>query len=111
MASMFSTGFAWFGLALGIALVVEAAVIFVLRHRPESASRRRGGGQVPMLLCMGVMFTSRSAANLRGWTGPGMTTVFAVGMLAAVATIVFATRSLASRASAQRRALPPSQPE
>ena len=105
MASMFSTGLAWFGLALGIALVAEAAVIFVLRRR------RTGGSQLPMLLCMGVMFTSRSAASLRGWTGPGMTTVFAVGMLAAVAAIVFATRSLVSHASAQRRALPPSQPE
>jgi hypothetical protein len=111
MASMLSTGFAWFGLALGIALLVEAAVFFVLRHRPGSARRRTGGGQLPMLLCMGVMFTSRSAASLRGWTGPGMATVFLVGMLAAVATVVFATRSLVSRASAQRRAVPPSQPQ
>lgn len=102
MANMFSTGLAWFALALGIALVGEAAAIFVLRRRPGSSRRRTGGDQLPMLLCMGVMFTSRSAASLRGWTGPGMATVFVVGMLAAVATIVFATRSLVSRASARR---------
>jgi hypothetical protein len=111
MASMFSTGSAWFGLAVGIALLVEAVVFFVLRHRPGSARRRAGGGALPMLLCMGVMFTSRGAASLRGWSGAGMATVFLVGMVAAVATVVFAARSLVSRASARRRTVPPSRPQ
>lgn len=111
MAGMFPSGSAWFGLAVGAALLVECTAFFVFRHRPGSARRRPRGSQSPMLLCMGVMLTSGSAARLCGWTGVGMRTVFLIGMVAAVATAVFAIRSLVSRASAQSRTILPSQPE
>ncbi|MEW2116983.1 hypothetical protein AB0945_17655 [Streptomyces sp. NPDC005474] len=107
MADMFATGSAWFGLAVGVGLLLEATALFALRHRPGRVKQRAGDRQLPMLLCMGVMLTTSSAARLRGWTGNGMTAVFLIGMAAAAATIVFAVRSLAARAS-QRGTTPPS---
>lgn len=108
MADVFDRGSLWFGLAVGVGLLLQAAVFLVLRHRPGRARRRAGDGQVPMPLCMGVMFTGSSAARLRGWTGTGMTVVFLTGMAAAAATIVFAVRSLTARASQKRTTTPPS---
>jgi hypothetical protein len=106
MGTMFHTGASWFGLSIGVVLLLESAVFIVLRRRRDSAKNRQGYQQVPMLLCMGVMFTSGSAARLRGWTGTGMTAVFLVGMVAAGATIMLAIRSLAARGSALRQGAP-----
>jgi hypothetical protein len=107
MADMFATGSAWFGLAVGVGLLLEVTAFVALRHRPGRVKRRAGDRQLPMLLCMGVMLTTNSAARLRGWTGNGMTVAFLIGMAAAAATIVFAVRSLAARAS-RRGTTPPS---
>lgn len=107
MTIMFSGGAAWFGLALGVVLLVEAAVFFALDRRRDSAKLRARNRQIPMLLCIGVMFAISNAARLRGWTGTGMKVVFGVGMACAVATVVFAIRSLAARGAAHRHAAPP----
>ncbi|MET7684268.1 hypothetical protein [Streptomyces sp. NPDC005423] len=107
MTIMFSASSAWLGLVVGVALLLEVAVLFVIGQRRDEAKRRPRSRQVPMLFCMGVMLATSGAARLRGWTGIGMTVVLGVGMVAAVATVVFAIRSLAARASAQRRATPP----
>ena len=107
MTIMFSGGAAWFGLALGVALFVEAGVFFALDRRRDSTRLRVRNRGIPMLLCMGVMFATSNAARLRGWTGTGMTVVFGVGMACAAATVAFAIRSLAARDAAHRRAVPP----
>ncbi|MEV7393712.1 MULTISPECIES: hypothetical protein [unclassified Streptomyces] len=107
MAIMFSASSAWFGLVVGVALLLEVAVLFVLGQRRDEAKRRPRNRQLPMLLCLGVMLATSGAARLRGWTGTGMTVAFGVGMVAAAATVVFAIRSLAARASAPSRATPP----
>jgi hypothetical protein len=106
MASVFHTGSSLFGLAVGVLLLLEAAVFFVLRNRRNRMEVRPRYQQLPMLLCMGVMLTSGSAARLRGWTGTGMEAVSLVGMVAAGMTIVFAIRSLVARASAPGRGAP-----
>ncbi len=97
MASMFASGSAWFCLIVGVAVLVEAAVFFVLRRRPGGGGRGPRGGQLPMLVSMGVMLISGSAARLGGLTGAGMTAAFLVGTAGAVATLVFATRSMRAR--------------
>lgn len=102
MAGMFASGSAWFCLIVGGALLVEAAVFFVLRRRPGSGRRGPRGGQLQMLLSMGVMLVSGSVARLGGLAGAEMTAAFVVGAVGAVATLVFAIRSL----GAQRRAAP-----
>jgi hypothetical protein len=107
MASMFASGSAWFCLSVGVVLLVEAAVFFVLRRRPGGGRRGPRGGQWPMLLSMGVMLISGSVARLGGLNGAGMTAAFLVGVASAVATIVFAIQSL----DARRRTAPPSQEE
>lgn len=99
---MFDSGSAWFCLIVGIAVLVEAAVLFVLGRRPAGGRRGPLGGQWPMLLSMGVMLTSGSVAHLGRFTGAGMTAAFLVGVVCAVATIVLAIRSLDARRRAAR---------
>lgn len=50
-----------------------------------------------MTSCLGVMLTVGSAARMRGWTGTGMTLVFAFMVTSSVAAIVFALRATADR--------------
>jgi len=106
MASVFTAGSARFVLAVGVSLFAEAAVLFVLHHRTVSRRRDHSGSQLPMLMCMGLTLTSGGVTQLRAWTGAGMTAMFVVGTAAAVATLVFAIRSLREL----RRDAPPSKP-
>lgn len=105
MTSMSFAGTAWFGLVVGLALFAEAAFFLIsgrLKRRGGDGGRRPRDRQIPMLLCMGVMFTATSAARLAGWTGTGETAVFLIGIAAALATMGFAIRSLVA-ATGDRR--------
>ncbi len=86
----------WFGLAVGAACLLEALLFALLRRRGSKRLSRRQRSW-PMLICLGVMLTVGSAAHMRGWTGAGLTVVFAVTVIAAVGAIVFALRALADR--------------
>ena len=105
MTSVFDSGSAWFCLIVGAAILVEAAVLFVLHRRPGGKRHGPSGGQVPMLLLMGIMLLSESVPRLGKLTGVGMTAALLIGVASAVATLVFAIRL----SDAQRRAAPPSQ--
>ena len=104
---MISASSAWFGLVVGLALLLEVAVLLVLDLRRSPAEHRRHMSRLPMLFCLGVMLTGSDAARLRGWTGTGMAVVTTIGMLAAAAAVVLALVSLAARAFARSRAVPP----
>lgn len=86
----------WFGLAVGVACLLEALLFALLRRRDSKRLSRRQRSW-PMLVCLGVMLTVGSAARMRGWTGDGLTVVFAVTVTAAVGAIVFALRALVDR--------------
>ena len=110
MASVFAAGSSWFVLAVGVSLFAEAAVLFVLRRRTGNAGSGRldhRGSQLPLLMCMGLTLITGGVTQLRAWTGAGMTAMFVVGTAAAVATLVFAIRSLREL----RRDAPPSKPD
>ena len=83
----------WFGLAVGAACLLEALLFTLLRWKGSKRLLRRQRSW-PMLICLGVMLTVGSAARMRGWTGGGLTVVFAVTVIAAVGAIVFALRAL-----------------
>jgi hypothetical protein len=103
--TMFATGSDWFCLIVGVALFVEVAALLVVRRRPGGGKGGPRGDQVPTLLSIGVALVSGSASRLVGLTGAPMTAATVVGLAGAVATLVFATRSLRML----RRAAPPSQ--
>jgi hypothetical protein len=86
----------WFGLAVGAGCLLEVLLFALLRRRgSERLSRRQRSW--PMLVCLGVMLTVGSAARVRGWSGVGLTVVFAVTVIAAVGAVVFALRALVGR--------------
>jgi len=55
-----------------------------------------------MLICLGVMLTIGSAARILGWTGAGLTVVFAVAVIAALGAIAFALRAFVDRPAEER---------
>ena len=110
MLIMFSGGSGWFSLGLGVFLIVEALVFFGLQKR-AGAKRRAAKGQTPMLLCLGIMFTTRSAAHMLGWTGSALSVIRIVGMVCAAATVVFAIRLLVKLDFSKSPTAPPIPPE
>jgi len=87
----------WFGLAVGAVCLCEPLLLLLRRHRRDSARLRQRQRSWPMTSCLGVMLTVGSAARMRGWTGTGMTLVFAFMVTSSVAAIVFALRATAAR--------------
>jgi len=102
MASMFASGSSWFSLIVGVAILVEVAVVTAVRRRTDSGRRTPHGGQRLMLLSLGVMLISGSVARLGRLTGAEMTCAFLVGMASALLAIVFAIRSLDTRRGTAR---------
>jgi hypothetical protein len=94
---MFVSGFAWFDLIVGVALLIEAAVFSVLRQRPGAGRRGLQGDLLLMLASFGVLLIGGSVARLAGLTGAAMTATFLVAVVSFVAMIVFGTRSLRAR--------------
>jgi hypothetical protein len=106
MASMFASGSTWLCLVVGVVVLAEAAVLFVLRVGSGTGAERRGPrGQLPMLVSLGVALISGSVARLVGLSGAGLTVAFLIGAIGAVGALVFAIRSL----GALRRGASPSQ--
>ena len=86
----------WFGLAVGAGCLLEALTFILLRRKGSKQPSRRQRSW-PMLVCLGAMLTTGSAARMRGWTGSGMAVVFAVMVIAAVGALMFALRAMLDR--------------
>jgi hypothetical protein len=106
----------WFTNADGLdvaagAFVLATGVVALLRHyQPSVAKPPTRLEQAIMLLSMGIMLLVRSAAQLRGWTGAGLTTANVISTIACVMTMVFAILSLVRTPDRRFPALGPNLP-
>lgn len=103
MAAMFSTVTAWFGLIVGVVLLVEVAVFAIADRRRTGPKRTIRGPQPKMLLFLGILFTVNGADRIRHWTGITEQVLFVLGLAVASTVVVLAFRSLAYRDAAETR--------
>lgn len=102
MAIMSSSIGEWFGLVVGVVLTVQGAAVLVLR--PRRAAGAAGGLDLAgTMMGTGILMATTNAVHLRDWSVSGRDTVFFCTVPVALATMLFAARSLRAQLAARKQ--------